>query len=146
MPGITLQRAADLDEIERLLSAAELPTDDVRSNPECFYLAAADGERIGVGGIEQYESVGLLRSVVVDPECRGEGYGAALTATLESRARASGIETLYLLTTTAAEFFDSRGYERIERADAPEAIRETTQFSELCPESAVCMRKPVSTG
>ena len=146
MPGVELRSAADdLAYLERLLSAADLPTDDVRDNPGCFSVAvAADGnERVGCGGIEAYGEVGLLRSVVVESERRGEGYGAALYAALEDRARADGIDSLYLLTTTAADFFDSQGYERVERSAAPASVQETTQFAELCPESAVCMRKEV---
>jgi amino-acid N-acetyltransferase len=48
---------------------------------------------------------------------------------------------LYLLTTTAREFFAGRGYRAIDRADAPERIRGTTEFSDLCPASATAMVK-----
>lgn len=149
MPTVELGPAADgLAYVEGLLADAGLPTDDVRDKPECFSVAlaadGADNERVGCGGIEADGEVGLLRSVVVEPDRRGEGYGAALCAALERRARAEGIDSLYLLTTTAAEFFDAQGYERIERPAAPAAMQETTQFAELCPDSAVCMRKRVA--
>jgi len=134
----------ELDYVEGLLAAAGLPTEDVGSTPESFYVGVRDdGSRVGCGGIEACDEVGLLRSVVIEPDCRGEGYGAALAAALEERARAEGVETLYLLTTTAAEFFDSQGYDRVDRGAAPAAIRGTTQFAELCPDSAVCMRTEI---
>lgn len=67
--------------------------------------------------------------------------GAELCRALEAQARRQGISTLYLLTTTAESFFCERGYEEIERARAPAAIRRTSEFAELCPDSATCMCK-----
>jgi amino-acid N-acetyltransferase len=133
--------ADSLDYVERLLSRNDLPTDDVRANPDCFWVAFDGDERVGVGGIEPFPPDGLLRSVVVEESRRGTGAGRALCERLEARASADGIDTLYLLTTTAADFFGARGYEEIDRADAPASIRETSQFATLCPSTAVCMRK-----
>ena len=92
--------------------------------------------------VEQYGEAGLLRSVVVADPHRGAGYGTALCDALEEHARREGVATLYLLTTTtAAPFFRQRGYEETNREATPEAIRETTEFSELCPTAAACLRK-----
>ena len=144
-PRVRLEPAdeSDLSSVERLLAENGLPSADVRSKPNSFYLAFDQNERVGVGGIEVYGTDGLLRSVVVDPSARGKGVGSAICAALERRASTAGVETLYLLTTTAADFFARQGYDEIERADAPGAIRETAQFSDLCPATATCMRKSV---
>ena len=145
MSGATLTlEPADGDTlayVESLLETNGLPSSDVRSKPECFYVAHDGNGRVGVGGIEVRGSTGLLRSVVVEPSARGEGLGTALCERLEAAARDEGVETLYLLTTTASGFFADRGYAEIERTEAPEAIRGTTEFADLCPEEAVCMRK-----
>jgi amino-acid N-acetyltransferase len=61
--------------------------------------------------------------------------------TIEARGRAADVEALFLLTTTAADFFGTRGYELIDREAVPEAVAETAEFSELCPDAATCMRK-----
>jgi N-acetylglutamate synthase-like GNAT family acetyltransferase len=37
---------------------------------------------------------------------RGNGYGKALVAHVERHARSQGVTDVYLLTTTAAEFFE----------------------------------------
>jgi amino-acid N-acetyltransferase len=140
-PRVTLQRADDLAYVRRLLSRNDLPTDDVGAAAPSFYVGYAEGERVGVGGLETYDRAGLLRSVVVAESARGRGVGTALTGALEDRARAAGVETLYLLTTTAADFFGARGYCEIEREAAPARIRETPQFAQICPGSAPCMRK-----
>jgi amino-acid N-acetyltransferase len=126
---------------ETLLSANDLPTADLRDGSGRFYVARTPEGRVGVGGIEVYGPAALLRSVAVEDAARGEGHGTAICDGLASLARAEGVETLYLLTTTAAEFFAARGYREIDRADAPARIRETTEFAELCPSSAVCMER-----
>ena len=136
-------RPADerLDYVERVLERNDLPSDDVRSKPGCFYIAHAGDDRIGIGGIERRGDSGLLRSLVVEDAARGDGYGTAIRERLEATAREDGIERVYLLTTTAPAFFTAAGYTRIERAAAPDPIRETTQFADLCPASATLMRK-----
>ena len=147
--SITLERAGpdELTHVERLLKANGLPSEDVQEKPGSFFLARAGADEsgetrvVGAGGIEQYGSSGLLRSVVVEESIRGQGYGTVLCDRLEESARDDGIQTLYLLTTTAAAFFEGRGYEKISRSDAPSHIQETAEFSELCPDSATCMRK-----
>lgn len=143
---VTLRRATenDLSYVESLLESNDLPTRDVRSKPDCFFVGYDGDTPVGVGGIEVYDSVGLLRSVAVERSARGRGVGTAICEALESRARSRGVESLYLLTTTAAEFFADRGYEERERSDAPETIRRTDEFDELCPVSATCMSKSLS--
>lgn len=130
----------DLDRIEALLEANGLPHRDVRAKPECFFVARSGGEVVGAGGVEIRGSDGLLRSVVVGESARGQGYGTALCNALETYARENGVETLYLLTTTAADFFRRRGYEEVARESAPASIRETTEFADLCPATATCMK------
>lgn len=140
---LKLRRAdeEDLSYVERLLERNELPTEDVRMKPGCFYVAYDGSDRVGVGGLEIDVPVGLLRSVVVERSVRGRGYGTRLCETLETRARSAGVETLYLLTTTASGFFSALDYAEIDRADAPDAVRRTTQFADLCPTTATCMEK-----
>lgn len=142
-PSITLKTAglADIDRVERVLQSNDLPYQDVRDDSGQFLIAMADGEFVGIGGLETYGSNGLLRSVVVTESKRGRGYGTALTTELENHARTNGVGTLYLLTTTATAFFRDCDYTEIDRETVPEQIRETTQFTDLCPSSATCLRK-----
>jgi len=129
-----------LADVEALLAANDLPADDVREKPDAFYVAFDDGDAVGVGGVEVYGSAGLLRSLVVRERLRGEGYGTAICDALEREARDAGVAVLYLLTTTAADFFAGRGYDVVDRDDAPDALRATAEFADLCPTSATCMR------
>jgi amino-acid N-acetyltransferase len=45
------------------------------------------------------------------------------------------------VTATAAAFFAGVGYERVERDAVPDAVRDSAEFSELCPSSAGVMRR-----
>lgn len=145
--SISLRHAdtRDLDRIEALLEQNGLPSEDVRTTPGTFFVASqedeTDAEVVGIGGVEVHGSAGLLRSLVVAEPHRGTGYGRALCGELERYAESAGVSTLYLLTTTATGFFRDCGYDTIDREDAPATIRDTTEFSDLCPGSADCMKK-----
>lgn len=132
----------DLVVIRALLEQAALPASDLAGSGRLrFWVVRRGGTLVGAVGLEQHGSAGLLRSLVVAPTERGYGLAGALVRTLEDEARASGIGRLVLLTQTAAEFFAKRGYAIIERAKAPASVRESTEFTSLCPASAVCMLK-----
>jgi amino-acid N-acetyltransferase len=60
----------------------------------------------------------------------------------EELVRRPEVESMYLLTTTAEEFLRRRGYRTVARSEAPAAIQSTTDFSKLCPSSAILMVKP----
>jgi len=126
-----------------LLDEAKLPTKDLTEEKmKNFMIAKAkDGSIIGVVGVEIYRGSGLLRSLAVHPARRGTGLGSLLTRKIESFASRKGIKTLYLLTMTAADFFTKIGYEVTQRDNLPAPIKETEEFKNLCPVSAVCLFK-----
>ncbi len=51
-----------------------------------------------------------LAALAVRPEYRGRGYGEKLLDALEVRARAMGIQKLFVLTTRTAQWFIERGF------------------------------------
>lgn len=129
-------------EVEVLLTEAQLPVADLASSRSLNLLGIRDGGRlVGVVGVEVHGHAGLLRSLAVEPAHRNSRLGVALVSNAETWAAEQGVETLYLLTTTAAEFFARRGYEVVPRSEAPAAIAATAQFSDLCPASSTFMRK-----
>lgn len=130
-------------DVRRLLVECSLPTDDLDSqNLEHYFASSAPGSGVtGVVGLELFGSKALLRSLAVSASARGKGCGQALVAVAERHARSNGVEHIYLLTTTAARFFERLGYAEIDRSESPDAIRTTRQFSALCPASSNFMRK-----
>jgi len=129
--------------IRSLLTAAELPLEDLATADVRFLVAMQDDEPVAAIGLESFEGAGLLRSLVVRADLRGSGIGGQLVDALESLARQSGMDRLVLLTQTAAPFFQRRGYRAIDRDEAPDSIRSSAQFRSLCPASATCMTKPL---
>lgn len=138
--------AADLAPIHVLLDAANLPSADIGAAQLAHFLVARStdsDELAGVVGLEPTAPVALLRSLAVAPSRRGAGVGAVLVAAIEALAAGQGINELVLLTTGAERFFARLGYSVIARADAPQVLQSTREFAELCPASAVCMRKSI---
>ena len=128
-----------------LLSAAGLPTADLAPDRLDGFIVATDGGTLlGAAALEIHGESGLLRSVAVAPGERSRGIGGRLVDHLEGAAARRGLRDLYLLTTTAAEWFARRGWERIDRAAAPAPVAASMEFAALCPSSAVCMRKVVA--
>lgn len=134
----------DLPRVERLLTASQLPLDGVREALSNFVVAEADGDLVGVAGLELCCDDALLRSVAVAPEWRSRGVGRALVTRAIAEAEARGIRALYLLTTTAEHYFPSFGFSKVARADLPEAVRATREFTTACPDSATAMSRVLS--
>jgi amino-acid N-acetyltransferase len=60
---------------------------------------------------------------------------------IEAHARSEQILALYLLTTTADQFFKRLGYQKIGRDSVPAPVRKTAEFQSICPASAICLYK-----
>ena len=48
-------------------------------------------------------------------------------------ARSLGAEAAYLLTTTAGDFFPRFGFARVERADVPDDVKQSIEFTVRLP-------------
>jgi len=129
-------------EVLALLEASGLPATDLRAGrPVTFLAAVADGHLLGCVGYELSAGVALLRSLAVQPSGRGSGVGRQLVAEVERHASAAGARELFLLTTTAAPFFEQLGFEPVAREAAPGFIVGSPQFQGLCPVTAVLMAR-----
>jgi amino-acid N-acetyltransferase len=127
--------------IIELLKAEKLPVADLPGNLDHFFVATIDGEIIGALGLELYPPFGLLRSMVVLKDHRNQKIAAALVQALENHAIDLKVSSIYLLTETASTYFDKWNYQRIERSEVPDAIKQSTEFSSVCPVSAIVMKK-----
>lgn len=126
-------------DLKAALDAARLATDDLEEPGRSFFRIKRGEVTVGFGGYERYAADALLRSMVISPDLRGRGAGRYATKLILQHAFEDGARRAYLLTEEAAPFFEKIGFTRIERADAPESIRETRQASSLCPSSAAMM-------
>ncbi len=83
----------------------------------------------------------LLRSVAVDEGERGGGLGRLLTERAIGEADARELAAVYLLTTTAEEYFTRFGFAVVAREQVPDSLRASVEFQSACPASATVMRK-----
>jgi amino-acid N-acetyltransferase len=132
----------DKNAIKKFLAKCELPFEDLTTEHlEHFIIIGPRNKLIATVEMEVCGSYGLLRSLAVDEAHRGQNLGVALTQIIEDHARAAHIDEIYLLTTTADQFFVKQGYQVVERTTAPAEIQATEEFKRICPASAVCMVK-----
>ena len=130
------------------LREAHLPDQGIRVSESEHYLIARDraGAALGGVGLELRPPHALLRSLVVRTDARGAGLGRTLVSAAEDLAREHGILALYLLTLDAEAFFRRLGYVEIQRDVVPDQIQVTGEFADLCPASAICLRKRLVAG
>lgn len=139
-----IQSIKHLDDVTSLLASLDLPSSDLTGKDNlCLFGIYNDNQLIASAGIEMMNDLGLLRSVAVKPSYQNQGIAKKLVTFTEAWAKERGITELYLLTTSATEFFKPLDYVLISRSDTPQLIKETTQFSQLCPCSSSVMKKSI---
>jgi amino-acid N-acetyltransferase len=126
-----------------LLKENNLPTEDINPATELFVLEENNCV-LGTVAVEHNADTALLRSLAVSKDKRNNGLGEKLVSFIEERLAKNGIQEIYLLTTTASEFFTKRGYEKMNRNDAAPFIKSTAEFSSLCSSSAIVMKKQLA--
>src|SRR5262245_11221249 len=134
-------RAEDRDAVAALLERTALPPDGLDEQfGEPYAVAVTDGRIVGAAGVEVYGDAGLLRSVAVDPAWQGMGLGQRLTEERLRWAASHGLDSVYLMTTTAAGFFPRLGFAPVARDEVPAAVRGSLQFARVCPSTAAVQR------
>lgn len=125
-----------------LLIECDLPYSDLTvASFETYLGCGGESNPNGIIGLELYGEDALLRSLAISADARGQGCGKVLVSKLEELARSKGVRNLYLLTDTAEDYFKRLGFLIVERHLVSDAIKETEEFSNLCSEDAVVMRK-----
>ncbi|MFN8441914.1 MAG: arsenic resistance N-acetyltransferase ArsN2 [Caldilineaceae bacterium] len=143
--SVTIAAAQPADQawVEALLQRCSLPTDGVGNALPNGLVAYADGHLVGSAVLEIYGKAALLRSVAVYPALRGTGLGHRLVRAALELAKAKEISELYLLTTSAGDFFARFGFKPIERTQVQDEVKQSIEFQSACPESALVMRVEV---
>jgi amino-acid N-acetyltransferase len=138
-------RPHDLRGALDLLGRAELTEQDVAERwGHYFVVREDDGRVVGVAGLEVHGEDGLLRSVAVDADYRGQGLATSLVDAALERAKILNLRAVYLLTTTARDYFARREFVDCARETAPAAVRESWEFRAGCPSTAAFMKRTVA--
>ncbi len=128
-------------ELHAALTAEKLPVDDLAEAGRRFFRVIRAGATVGYAGYELHGSDALLRSIVVLPDLKGHGIGETTLRLLIGEAARVGARRGYLITMTAAPFFEKQGFVPVGRDAVPEAILATRQAASLCPASATILTK-----
>ncbi|HEY8196822.1 MAG TPA: arsenic resistance N-acetyltransferase ArsN2 [Gemmatimonadales bacterium] len=142
-PCVELRTAqeSDLPAVLGLLARAQLPTAGVGNAQSQFVIAESDGKLVGVVGLELYGESALLRSAAVEESWRGSGVGRVLVERALDVAQARGIEDVFLLTTTAENYFPRFGFTCVSRDSVTPGVKSSVEFQEACPAYATVMKK-----
>jgi amino-acid N-acetyltransferase len=84
----------------------------------------SDGAVVGCGALHvMWEDLAEIRTVAVDPECRGLKIGHRIVSELLGEARDLGVRRIFVLTFETT-FFASFGFAEIDGAPVPPAVYE----------------------
>ena len=128
-----------LPDILKLLNDNQLPVSDIDLSHQKFWGIFNEDGLLGVGALEIMGTSALLRSLAVTKEYQNNGFGNQVVNTLLGASRNVGIQQLFLLTETAASFFEKNNFVQVSRSQVPTEIANTEEFKSICPSSAICM-------
>ena len=87
-----------------------------------FFVIEVRGKVAACGALEIFtESLGEVRSLVVDDEFKGQGFGRMLVERVAEEARAIGLKRLMALT-YVAPFFHKLGFTTVAKDTLPEKV------------------------
>lgn len=132
------------NEIIELLEDNDLPFEDIDFSKTLFFVAEYNSSFAGVIGLEVYGGHALLRSLAVNRKLRGKTIGHELVNYLLLFCKKEWIDEVFLLTTSAEGFFESLGFNVIDRDSVPEAIKQASEFRYICPTTSTVMHKYVT--
>jgi amino-acid N-acetyltransferase len=91
-----------------------------------FYVAELEEKIVGCGALHvMWHDLGEIRTVAVDPSCKGQGIGSKLLDALTVRALDLGLNKLFCLT-FETKFFEGHGFEQIQESPV-----DASTFAEL---------------
>jgi amino-acid N-acetyltransferase len=130
----------EFEALKGFLQTNKLPHEDVGPGPNSFrvYLDVNDNI-IASGGIEFYSEGALLRSVAVAEPYRGRAVGRQMVNDILRDARSKSAREIFLLTETAQAYFRKIGFSERNRESVPDSVKSSTEFTSVCPTSAICM-------
>lgn len=135
---------ASFEAFRSLLKASNLPADDLNHKRDLLVGYYEGDSLVGTGALEIHGNYALLRSLSVKLGIRGKAVGTTITAYLLDEARKKKLKAIYLLTETARGFFLKKGFTEVPRDEVPADVKASSEFSHVCPTTAVVMYLPIS--
>jgi UDP-N-acetylmuramate: L-alanyl-gamma-D-glutamyl-meso-diaminopimelate ligase len=134
-------RPGDLARVKAILDRVGLPYPDLEAHLDDLLALRDAGDVIGCVAMELYDEAGLLRSLAVVPERRGEGLGWMLADAALMRARRRGARRVFLVTEKATDFFAEKfGFHAVDRAQVDAQVLASSQFRAARSDGVTTMR------
>ncbi len=120
---------ADAEAIQQLVNSfaeknAMLPRalSTIYENIRDFVVMEEDGRVVGCCAMHvNWGDLGEIRSLAVDENTQGKGYGKQLVQVCLNEARELGLPSIFALT-YVPDFFEKLGFHRIDKAELPRKI------------------------
>jgi amino-acid N-acetyltransferase len=129
--ALTPALPGDVPAILDLIRAVHLPPEGIEETIAYFWVAR-EGERlVGTVGLEVYDDLALLRSLVVTPARQCTGLGRALTETALAYLTTRQFRAVSLLTTTAEVFFARHDFYLLARDEVPASVQRSVEFQSV---------------
>lgn len=141
--NIQIAGQKNLTAVSHFLTKQNLPISDLLEENVSLYLAYDGQDLVATIGLEKYGKIGLLRSLAVKETFRNQQIADKMIKGLFEVCKSENIKMIYLLTTTAENYFLKKGFLPVEREVVPAVIRQTREFRSICPSSAVVMYREV---
>jgi UDP-N-acetylmuramate: L-alanyl-gamma-D-glutamyl-meso-diaminopimelate ligase len=94
-----------------------------------FYVLHNENGLVGCVALEVYGEAAILRSLAVQKQARGVGYGWLLAETAVTMARHRGVKRIYLLTENASDFFAAKlGFRIVDISTVSAAVASSGTF------------------
>ena len=130
-PILRNARADDIPAIEALLATENLPPQGIVDTLETFWVLDEMGTIVGSIGLELYDDVGFIRSVIVETSRRKKGLGERLVQVALAEALDRDLRRVFLFTMKAGHFFASFGFQECELEDFDPAVRASFQYKAM---------------
>lgn len=135
----TLEPDSDMAE---MLRSVDLPVPTEKDRVRMLK-AYVGGELVGCVGYEQYGDAGLLHSLVVIREAKGEGVGRTLVDAVVEHLRDEGARQVFLATADTSRYFAYLGFSPVERDAVPQAVLRSPEISQFAEGEATFMCRPI---
>ena len=112
-----------IDPFERDGTLVRRERTEIERDIEVYSVVEHDGIIFGCAALYAYPEArsGEMAALTVSPLSQGQGDGERLLKRVEQRARASGLESIFVLTTRTMHWFIKRGFVQVDPDWLPEA-------------------------
>lgn len=131
-------RAASADDISGIMelitpleasgTLVKRPRETLETEISRFLVIERDGMVVGCAALYPFETHAELACLATHPEYRNDNRGETLLNAVENRARALGVQTIFVLTTQTSQWFTDHGFVAGSTNDLPRGKRELYNY------------------